>query len=131
MNAAADAAGRLLFWGSNINSQIGKGDDDEDELVPRPLHAKRFEGKTCRAVAFGGQHSLFALEENSTVGNGASASAAAAAANGAGPSHANGARLVGMETYYYFYSCFIRFHIIISQSNDHNGCSNVISYIVW
>jgi regulator of chromosome condensation len=49
--------GGAWVWGFGTSNQLGKGDDDEDEIVPRKLaETKRFAGKRVLALEFGGQH---------------------------------------------------------------------------
>lgn len=52
-----DAEGRAWLWGFGTNSQLGKGDDDADEVVPAKLaETKRLQGQRAVALHFGGQH---------------------------------------------------------------------------
>ena len=51
--------GDAWLWGFGTNSQLGKGDDDGDELLPRRLaETKRFQARAVVQLEFGGQHAL-------------------------------------------------------------------------
>ena len=48
--------GTTWLWGFGTSNQLGKGDDDEDEIVPRQLkETNRFTGNVVQ-LEFGGQH---------------------------------------------------------------------------
>ena len=52
-----DSEGAAWVWGFGTSNQLGKGEDDEDEIVPRKLaETKRFAGQRVVALEFGGQH---------------------------------------------------------------------------
>lgn len=52
-----DEIGNGWMWGFGTSNQLGKGDDDEDEIVPRKLaETKLFQGKKIVQMEFGGQH---------------------------------------------------------------------------
>ncbi|KAL4446354.1 hypothetical protein ABPG77_003161 [Micractinium sp. CCAP 211/92] len=45
------------LWGFGTSNQLGKGDDDEDEVVPKKLaETKKFAGQKIVQLEFGGQH---------------------------------------------------------------------------
>ncbi|PSC70525.1 fructose bisphosphate aldolase [Micractinium conductrix] len=49
--------GDAWLWGFGTSNQLGKGDDDEDEVVPKKLaETKRFAGQKVVQLEFGGQH---------------------------------------------------------------------------
>lgn len=59
MSGCFSAGGDAWLWGFGTNSQLGKGDDDADEPVPRRLaETKRFQGRRVVQLEFGGQHAL-------------------------------------------------------------------------
>ncbi|KAI3438963.1 hypothetical protein D9Q98_001377 [Chlorella vulgaris] len=50
-------AGDGWLWGFGTSNQLGKGDDDEDEIVPKKLaETKRFANQKIVQLEFGGQH---------------------------------------------------------------------------
>lgn len=52
-----DEEGNGWVWGFGTSNQLGKGDDDEDEIVPRKLgETKKFLGQKIVQMEFGGQH---------------------------------------------------------------------------
>ncbi|KAK2077816.1 hypothetical protein QBZ16_004664 [Prototheca wickerhamii] len=49
--------GDAWLWGFGTNNQLGKGDDDSDEVLPKKLAiTKRLVGQKIVALEFGGQH---------------------------------------------------------------------------
>jgi regulator of chromosome condensation len=55
-----DANGSAYLWGFGTSNQLAKGDDDEDEIVPRKVaETKRFQGQKVLQCEFGGQHAAF------------------------------------------------------------------------
>jgi regulator of chromosome condensation len=49
--------GAAYMWGFGTSNQLGKGDDDEDEVVPRKLaETKKFTGVKVAQLEIGGQH---------------------------------------------------------------------------
>ena len=59
VSAAVTRAGNAYFWGSNVNYQMAKGaDDDDNELPARMRRHKAFGQRRVLAVAFGGQHGV-------------------------------------------------------------------------
>eukprot|EP00887_Chlorella_sp_A99_P000575 scaffold17.g575.t1 len=57
VSGAVSAAGAAWLWGFGTSNQLGKGDDDEDEVVPRKLaETKKFSGQKVLQLEFGGQH---------------------------------------------------------------------------
>lgn len=57
VSAAVTRGGNAYFWGSNVNYQMAKGaDDDDNELPTRMRRHKAFGQRRVLAVAFGGQH---------------------------------------------------------------------------
>lgn len=104
MSGCLSADGDAWLWGFGTNSQLGKGDDDGDELLPRRLaETKRFQARAVKQLEFGGQHALLltvprqapagapnqapvaapaAAQSNGAPAAGAGASIAAAVANG-------------------------------------------------
>ena len=52
-----DKEGKAYMWGFGTSNQLGKGDDDEDEVVPRRLaETKKFTGVKVTQLEIGGQH---------------------------------------------------------------------------
>lgn len=64
ISACVTEEGNLWLWGSNVNYQLAKGDDDEDNVVPhRMRRTKVFGTRKVVQVSFGGQHAaLIALD---------------------------------------------------------------------
>lgn len=57
VSAAVTRQGNLFLWGSNVNYQMAKGADDEDNALPtRMRRHKAFGTRRVMAAAFGGQH---------------------------------------------------------------------------
>ena len=57
MSGAVDGDGRAWLWGFGTNSQLGKGDDDSDNVVPALLaQTTRLQGNRIVGLHFGGQH---------------------------------------------------------------------------
>ena len=55
-----DQHGSAYLWGFGTSNQLAKGDDDDDEIVPRKVAAtKRFQGQKVIQCEFGGQHAAF------------------------------------------------------------------------
>ena len=48
MSGCFNPEGRLWMWGANTNSQLGKGDEEEDELVPLKVRG------SCNVQILGG-----------------------------------------------------------------------------
>lgn len=49
--------GAAYMWGFGTSNQLGKGDDDEDEVVPKKLaETKKFTGVKVAQLEIGGQH---------------------------------------------------------------------------
>ncbi|KAL3156070.1 hypothetical protein ABBQ32_013058 [Trebouxia sp. C0010 RCD-2024] len=70
------STGEAYLWGANTNSQLGKGDDDEDELVPLKLkETKRFRDRQVIGLEIGGQMA-FILSTTKTESVAANANAA-------------------------------------------------------
>jgi regulator of chromosome condensation len=59
VSAAVTRSGNLYLWGSNVNYQMAKGADDEDNDLPtRMRRHKAFGQRRVLAAAFGGQHGV-------------------------------------------------------------------------
>jgi regulator of chromosome condensation len=59
VSAAVTRGGNLYLWGSNVNYQMAKGMDDEDNALPaRMRRHKAFGQRRVLAAAFGGQHGV-------------------------------------------------------------------------
>eukprot|EP00877_Chromochloris_zofingiensis_P002885 jgi/Chrzof1/12598/Cz07g00140.t1 len=84
VSACVTKEGNAYLWGSNVNGQMAKGQDEDDNTQPTRLRRhKAFGNRRIVQLSFGGQHGgLIALEAEDTP------AAATAAADGAGPSHA-------------------------------------------
>ncbi len=55
-----DEQGAAYLWGFGTSNQLAKGDDDDDEVVPRKVaETKRFQGQKVVQCEFGGQHAAF------------------------------------------------------------------------
>jgi regulator of chromosome condensation len=60
VSAAITATGSMYAWGFGDTSQLGKGSDDSDEVLPYRLKpTRRFPATGGIAVAMGGQHGLW------------------------------------------------------------------------
>lgn len=52
-----DTTGHVWLWGFGTSNQLGKGDDDEDEIIPKKVaETKRFNAQKTMILEFGGQH---------------------------------------------------------------------------
>lgn len=59
VSGAVSDDGAAYLWGFGTNNQLGKGDDDGDELIPHRLaETKRFSGRAVVQLEFGGQHTM-------------------------------------------------------------------------
>ena len=57
VSACCTADGGLYLWGSNVNYQLAKGDNETDGLLPEKMkRAKTFGYRKVLEVVFGGQH---------------------------------------------------------------------------
>ena len=57
VSGCCSSDGGLYLWGSNVNYQLAKGEDEEDSLVPDKLRrTKVFGFRDVYSVSFGGQH---------------------------------------------------------------------------
>lgn len=60
VSGCVDEQGSAYLWGFGTSNQLAKGDDDDDELVPRKVaETKRFQGQKVLSCEFGGQHAAF------------------------------------------------------------------------
>lgn len=51
--------GAAYLWGFGDNSQLGKGEDDGDEILPKRLaETKQLAGRRVLQLEFGGQHAV-------------------------------------------------------------------------
>lgn len=52
-----DSVGSVWLWGFGTSNQLGKGDDDEDEVTPKRVsETKKFNNQKVYQLDFGGQH---------------------------------------------------------------------------
>lgn len=52
-----DQNGSVYLWGFGTSNQLAKGDDDDDEVIPRKVaQTKRFQPSKTLQLEFGGQH---------------------------------------------------------------------------
>jgi len=78
VSGAVTSEGDVYVWGYGTVGQLGKGDDEEDEVLPYHLKTKRLEKSDVQMVSFGGQHAALVAKPKS-------AAAMAAPAFGAPP----------------------------------------------
>lgn len=65
VSAAVTAGGNLYLWGSNVNYQMAKGADDDDNALPaRMRRHKAFGQRRVMAAAFGGQHGVLLASDD-------------------------------------------------------------------
>jgi regulator of chromosome condensation len=71
VSAAVTREGNAFFWGSNVNYQMAKGlDDDDNELPTRMRRHKAFGQRRVMAVAFGGQHGVMLASDDPAAAGG-------------------------------------------------------------
>ncbi|KAK9820428.1 hypothetical protein WJX72_010230 [[Myrmecia] bisecta] len=59
VSGCVSEAGDAYCWGFGDSHQLGKGDDDADEVVPRRIaETKRFSNRRVLQLEFGGQHAV-------------------------------------------------------------------------
>ncbi|KAI8474714.1 MAG: regulator of chromosome condensation 1/beta-lactamase-inhibitor protein II [Monoraphidium minutum] len=64
VSAAVTRQGNLFLWGSNVNLQMAKGGDEDDNALPaRMRRHKAFGQRRVMAAAFGGQHGVLLASE--------------------------------------------------------------------
>lgn len=56
VSGAATSEGDVYVWGYGTTGQLGKGEDEEDEILPYLLKTKRLSKVDVQMVSFGGQH---------------------------------------------------------------------------
>ncbi|WZN61323.1 regulator of chromosome condensation [Chloropicon roscoffensis] len=56
VSGAVTTDGDAYVWGYGTTGQLGKGEDDGDEILPYLLKTKRLAGKNVTWLSFGGQH---------------------------------------------------------------------------
>ncbi|KAF8057653.1 RCC1 [Scenedesmus sp. PABB004] len=92
VSAAVTAGGNAFTWGSNVNYQMAKGQDEDDNALPtRMRRHKAFGNRRVLQWSFGGQHAaLLASADDGDAGaaGGSPAAAAPPAGGGAGTSAA-------------------------------------------
>lgn len=72
-----DEAGAGWLWGFGTSNQLGKGDDDEDEIVPKKLaETKKWSGQRILQLELGGQHAALLCVPQQQNGKSAGAEAA-------------------------------------------------------
>jgi len=73
VSAAVTRQGNLFLWGSNVNYQMAKGLEDDDNVLPaRMRRHKTFGQRRVMAVAFGGQHGVLLTSEDPAAAAGTS-----------------------------------------------------------
>lgn len=74
VSGCIDADGTVYMWGFGTSNQLGKGDDDEDEIVPKKLaETKKYSGYAAVQLEFGGQHVAMLCVKKDEGGAGGSA----------------------------------------------------------
>lgn len=73
VSACVTASGELYVWGSNVNGQMAKGAEEEDNEAPaRVRRTKAFGNRRVLLASFGGQHAaLLATEDLGPAAGGA------------------------------------------------------------
>ena len=56
VSGAVTTEGDVYVWGYGTTGQLGKGEDEEDEILPYLLKTKRLAKANVQTISFGGQH---------------------------------------------------------------------------
>ncbi|GAB4814630.1 hypothetical protein N2152v2_001676 [Parachlorella kessleri] len=94
-----DKDGTGWLWGFGTNNQLGKGDDDSDEVVPHKLaETKKFSGQRIIQMEFGGQHAaLLCVPKGQQQADGAATAVAAKQSAADGEQQEQGQQLEAVQ----------------------------------
>ncbi|QDZ17650.1 regulator of chromosome condensation [Chloropicon primus] len=66
VSGAVTVEGDAYVWGYGTTGQLGKGEDEEDEVLPYLLKTKRLAKADVQMISFGGQHSGLVAKPKAT-----------------------------------------------------------------